>query len=306
LNKYDIFLEEIKRNHNTTVREAIIKLYELLKEEDPNLSKDDMYDRIMKDLLSVWKREWIQKNMPEELKDRERQESGQKGGTSKKAILSVTNNGSVASLSEANSRENSPNSPTESNSSPFKKTVDWELEKQRIYNENNGSSSPRLEELELENGRLKEQLQEQKKQISELIKSVNIASSLKKDDKATTAVKESIEYKSLLTELEVLRLERDDLKQIATMQMKANPALGFQKATDLQEARQPGPGMEALISATGVSTIPKEIEFPAKELTTFFMASRIAKQVMYLKIDHNNKVVGWESDAKRIAAKATA
>jgi hypothetical protein len=55
-----------------------------------------------------------------------------------------------------------------------------------------------------------------------------------------------------------------------------------------------------------VSTIPKEIEFPAKELTTFFMASRIAKQVMYLKIDHNNKVVGWESDAKRIAAKATA
>ena len=78
-------------------------------------------NRLMKDLLPIWKKEWIQKNMPHELKDKDRQQAGQKGGTSKKAIISVTNNGSVASLSEAN---NSPESPTKPKSSSSEKTID--------------------------------------------------------------------------------------------------------------------------------------------------------------------------------------
>jgi hypothetical protein len=306
---YDEFLAELKTKHNTTVKDAISRLYELLKAEDPNLSKDDMYERIMKDCLEIWRKETIQKFMPDELKDPERQESGRTGR--KKQELTVTNNGSVAGINPANSSDLSGEDKKGIADEQVKKSrrPNFEEEKKMLYESNHNCSNSdihftsvdakreaRIEELQLENGRLKEQLQEQKQQIGELIKSVNIAASLKKDDKTTTAVKESIEYKSLLTELEVLRVERDDLKQIATMQMKANPSQTFQSAANYK----PSP------ANTNANTDTREIEFPAKLLSKFFMASNAAKQTMYLEIDPNNKVVGWESDAKRIAAKATA
>jgi hypothetical protein len=304
LSQYDIFLEQVKRNHNVTVREAIAKLYELLKEEDSNLSKDDMYDRIMKDCLEIWARSTIIRHMPDELKDKERQESGRKGR--EKRLLTVTNDGSVATGVQANSSEDGPGSPKQAEPKPGL-SEDWEGQKRKLFEANHNGSEIHftsqdsrrdaiIEAQRMDIGRLQEQLKEHKEQIRELIKSVNAASSLKEDKKITIPSKQTPEYLSLLSELELVRHERDDLKQIATMQMKANPSQTFQSAANYK----PSP------ANTNANTDTREIEFPAKELTTFFMASRIAKQTMYLKIDDNNKVVGWESDAKRIAAKATA
>jgi hypothetical protein len=38
---YDDFLRQLKEDHKTTAQLAIKRLYLLLKEEDPNLSKDE-------------------------------------------------------------------------------------------------------------------------------------------------------------------------------------------------------------------------------------------------------------------------
>jgi hypothetical protein len=105
MSKYDDFLTQLKEDHKTTAEGAIKRLYLLLKEDDPNLSKDDMYDRILKDCLTIWARSTIIANIPDELKDKERQASGRKGTDKqkKKRILTVTNTGNVASDMEAKS-----------------------------------------------------------------------------------------------------------------------------------------------------------------------------------------------------------
>jgi hypothetical protein len=105
MSKYDDFLTQLKEDHKTTAQGAIKRLYLLLKEDDPNLSKEDMYDRILKDCLTIWARSTIIANIPDELKDKERQASGRKGTDKqkKKRILTVTNTGNVASDMEAKS-----------------------------------------------------------------------------------------------------------------------------------------------------------------------------------------------------------
>jgi len=103
MSRYDDFLKQLKENHKTTAQMAIKQLYLLLKEEDPNLSNDDMYDRILKDCLVIWARATVIENMPDELKDSERQEAGRRGAEAKKKLLRVTNDGNVARDAPANS-----------------------------------------------------------------------------------------------------------------------------------------------------------------------------------------------------------
>jgi hypothetical protein len=103
MSRYDDFLKQLKEDHKTTAQMAIKQLYLLLKEEDPNLSKDDMYDRILKDCLVIWARATVIGNMPDELKDSERQEAGRRGAEAKKKLLRVTNDGNVARDAPANS-----------------------------------------------------------------------------------------------------------------------------------------------------------------------------------------------------------
>ena len=100
---YDDFLRQLKEDHKTTAQMAIKQLYLFLKEEDPNLSNDDMYDRILKDCLVIWARATVIENMPDELKDSERQEAGRRGAEAKKKLLRVTNDGNVARDAPANS-----------------------------------------------------------------------------------------------------------------------------------------------------------------------------------------------------------
>lgn len=298
---YDEYLHSIRKTHDITAREAIARLCELLKQEDGNLSKDDMYDRILKDLLVIWARATIIKNMPDELKDKERQESGIKGAEKKKELV-VTTDGSVANGRQLNNGSEVPESPTEPNSNSF----DWESEKQRIYESNqhddhssdSNDSKPIPKDLQppilidrealkekegiikdqkVRIDKLEEMLTEQKKILDETIKSINAAVSLKKDK--NVAVADSLEYKALESRLYSLEQENKDLKQIAQMQMKQNPTDTFKPASEINE--------QAL-----------EIQFPAKEIGTFFMDCRNAKQFMFLKIA-DGKVVTWESDTKR-------
>lgn len=42
MSRYDDFLKQLKEDHKTTAQMAIKQLYLLLKEDDPNLSNDDM------------------------------------------------------------------------------------------------------------------------------------------------------------------------------------------------------------------------------------------------------------------------
>ena len=103
MSRYDDFLKQLKEDHKTTAQMAIKQLYLLLKEEDPNLSNDDMYDRILKDCLVIWARATVIENIPDELKDSERQEAGRRGAEAKKKLLRVTNDGNVARDAPANS-----------------------------------------------------------------------------------------------------------------------------------------------------------------------------------------------------------
>jgi hypothetical protein len=103
MSKYDNFLKQLKEDHKTKAQLAIKQLYLLLKEEDPDLSNDDIYDRILKDCLVIWARATVIENMPDELKDSERQEAGRRGAEAKKKLLRVTNDGNVARDVPANS-----------------------------------------------------------------------------------------------------------------------------------------------------------------------------------------------------------
>lgn len=295
---YDEFLEELKRNHNMTAKSAIARLHELLKQEDKNLSKDDIYDRILKDLLVIWARETIVKNMPDELKDRERQHSGKKGAEKKKELI-VTNIGSVASDMAAN---NLPDPPKEQESKTFEK-MPWQqlTEEEKNQLEASGELEKRVEEdalntkdgiindQKLEIDKLKEMLTEQKKILDETIKSVNAAAQLNKTK--NVSVSDSLEFKALESQIYVLQQENKELKQIAQMQMKQNPSDTFKPASEIPSKYTDSP---SLLGTGGRF----EIEFPAKELSTLWADARIARQVMYLKIE-GNKVVGWESDAQR-------
>lgn len=288
MSRYDDFLAELKRQHNTTAKTAMRRLYELLREEDSNMSKDDIYDRIMKDCLVIWKKETIQHNMPDELKESERMESGSKGGK-KRQLVTVTNDGSVASDNQANhAQKPSENIVTNSNSN-------YETEKHQTYESNHNGSSvyysdadakreARIEELQLENGKLREQMREQKEQIQSLIKSVNSAAVVKpgNSNNNNNNNKESLEISSLKAELDLVKQERDELKQIESLRMKQNPGQTFQTASNIRPENQ-------------------TVEISAADLSKFFIAARNVRQVMYITIQ-GNKVVSWESDAKRSTA----
>lgn len=292
MSRYDDFLQEIKKHHNTTVKSAISTLYSLLKEEDPNLSRDDMYDRIMKDCLEIWRKQTILNNMVDELKDPERQESGRRGAEKHKEI-SVTNDGSVAPDSVANhAQKSSENLVTNSNSN-------YETEKHQTYESNHNGSSvyysdvdakreARLEELQLENGRLREHLKEQKQQIGELIRSVNNAANINKKDRSENNNKKEdpIEIASLRAQLFEITRERDELKQLETIRMRENPGQTFQTASNVRPE-----------SFT--------VEMATSDASKFYKTIKDSLKVMYITIQ-NNKVVGFESDAKRDQIKAAA
>jgi hypothetical protein len=141
---------------------------------------------------------------------------------------------------------------------------------------------------DLEIGQLKEQLTEQKQQIQELIKSVNAMADTNKKDNKSSAVTETLEYKTLKTENSIQEQRITELEQIVKESMKTNPTIGFQTATNLVE--QP---MISNDITTITTTIPDKVEFPSELFTKFFIATRNVKKSLFLKVK-DNKVDGWE------------
>src|SRR5262249_36071173 len=74
---YDELLQKIKSEYTNRAKELIPQLCYALKNEDHSLSKEDIRDRIKRDLNDFWSRTTIQENTPEEFKDNEKQEATQ-------------------------------------------------------------------------------------------------------------------------------------------------------------------------------------------------------------------------------------
>jgi hypothetical protein len=108
--------------------------------------------------------------------------------------------------------------------------------------------------------------------------------------KPSIPVTETEEYKTLFSQKQILQERISELEEIVKESMKTNPAIGFQSATDMVAARKPGPGMEALMSATG---LPDSVEFPANLFSKFFIASRNVKTKARLKLNSDGIVEGW-------------
>lgn len=84
---YDELLQRIKTEHQTRAKELIPKLCYTLEKEDPWLSKEDIRDRIKHDLIDIWSRDTIQKNIPEELKNEAKQEAKKKADENRKNVI---------------------------------------------------------------------------------------------------------------------------------------------------------------------------------------------------------------------------
>jgi hypothetical protein len=55
------------------------KLCQALREEDKNLSNEDIRDRVEKDCAYIWSKSTIRTYIPDEFKDLQKQEAGRKG-----------------------------------------------------------------------------------------------------------------------------------------------------------------------------------------------------------------------------------
>lgn len=144
------------------------------------------------------------------------------------------------------------------------------------------------EAKDLEIGKLREQVKEQKDQIQELIKSVNASAEAKKQAKTPQPATETLEYKALASQNNILQERIDELEILVKKEMKTNPAIGFQPASAIANS-----ATKTDQSANTVANSATVIEFPANLLGKFFIASRNAKQTMKLNLELN-KVKTWE------------
>jgi hypothetical protein len=76
---YDSLLEQAKAAGTEAARTWIPKLCYALKDEDKNLSKEDIKDRVEKDCVEIWSKSTIRTYIPDEFKDVQKQEAGRKG-----------------------------------------------------------------------------------------------------------------------------------------------------------------------------------------------------------------------------------
>jgi|SRR5215207_5165678 len=73
--KYDDLLKQARGS----AKYWIPQLCHALKEENSNLSNEDIRDRVMKDCISTWQKDTIRDALPDEYKDKLRSELGKKG-----------------------------------------------------------------------------------------------------------------------------------------------------------------------------------------------------------------------------------
>ena len=75
-NEYDRLLKELKDDHRLKASKYIPKLCYALRDEDQNLTKHDISERIRKDLVDIWSRSTVSAYMPDEFKEEQQKEAG--------------------------------------------------------------------------------------------------------------------------------------------------------------------------------------------------------------------------------------
>lgn len=95
--EYDDLLTEATAKANAfraTAKNYIPRMYAALRNENPNISAEDIGDRIKKDCVSIWSRRTIIDALPDEAKDPKKQESGRLGQKKhNSAAVSAAQNG---------------------------------------------------------------------------------------------------------------------------------------------------------------------------------------------------------------------
>jgi hypothetical protein len=294
------------RNLESNKKERLLKLAKDI--ENTGYPKDAICALIAKAISGEGiSRDTIERTLPDQYK---KKKDPHLRSIADKKVLEVTNDGSVARGNRANSpepelnRERKP-SPIEALYLAKTDAEGKDPDEKSTHDIHPPESIQRWMDLardkDLEIGKLKEQFKEQSEYFHTTLKAIN--------DNKDKSILESKEYKALQSEMFLLQEEITQLKQIETERMRKNPTETFQSATAMAMATtaattEKASGWQVASNdiTTIMTTIPNEIEFPAKDLSTFFLDQRQAKQVMYLKIE-GNQVVGWESDTKRSGRK---
>lgn len=79
LAEYDDLLQAARyyaAEFRSTAKELIPKMYSALRNEDPNISPEDIRDRIEKDCAGIWSKRTILDALPNEAKNPEKQKAG--------------------------------------------------------------------------------------------------------------------------------------------------------------------------------------------------------------------------------------
>jgi hypothetical protein len=80
LNEYDNLLKQAKLEVNSaltsTAKKFIPKMYDALRNENPNITSKDARDRIEKDCVGIWGKRTILNALPDEAKDQKKQKAG--------------------------------------------------------------------------------------------------------------------------------------------------------------------------------------------------------------------------------------
>jgi hypothetical protein len=79
LTEYDKLLEDIRAKaeaFKSAAREYIPKMYQALRDENPDITPEDARDRIEKDCINIWSKRTILDALPDEAKDLEKQKAG--------------------------------------------------------------------------------------------------------------------------------------------------------------------------------------------------------------------------------------
>jgi hypothetical protein len=79
LTEYNKLLEDARvkaEAFKSAAREYIPKMYQALRDENPDLTPEDARDRIEKDCVNIWSKRTILDALPDEAKDLEKQKAG--------------------------------------------------------------------------------------------------------------------------------------------------------------------------------------------------------------------------------------
>jgi hypothetical protein len=125
--RYDSLLKQARGS----AKYWIPQLCQALKEENSNLSNEDIRDRVVKDCISIWQKDTIRDALPDEYKDKQKQEAARiahKNRNKSGQSTAFDESGTGAGLNPA---ESFSSKPTEQESQTFDRPESEEVNRLR-------------------------------------------------------------------------------------------------------------------------------------------------------------------------------